>query len=67
MYKTVIVLLLVPVLAFSQKLVKIDNATELENTAFEPEIPDTIPETPPPKKIELDILRQRVDPEGLLR
>ncbi|MBW1813180.1 MAG: hypothetical protein JRJ39_05765 [Deltaproteobacteria bacterium] len=39
----------------------------MENTAFEPEIPDTIPETSPPKKMELDILRQRVDPEGLLR
>ncbi len=39
----------------------------LENMSFEPEIPENIPETVPPSAGELEILRQRVDPEGLLR
>jgi glutaconate CoA-transferase subunit B len=39
----------------------------IENTSFEPELPDGIPETEPPTVRELEILRQRVDPEGLLR
>jgi glutaconate CoA-transferase subunit B len=39
----------------------------MENTSFEPEVPDHIPETEPPTARELEILRRRVDPDGLLR
>ncbi|MCP4754777.1 MAG: hypothetical protein GY866_28190 [Proteobacteria bacterium] len=39
----------------------------LENTGFKPEIPESIGHTPPPSVSELETLRRRVDPEGLLR
>ena len=39
----------------------------MDNTSFEPEVPDPIATTEPPTARELEILRQRVDPEGLLR
>lgn len=39
----------------------------LENTGFTPDIPDLVPETPPPTMEELRMLRDRVDPEGTLR
>jgi glutaconate CoA-transferase subunit B len=39
----------------------------MENTSFQPEVPDELPATEPPTARELEILRQRVDPEGLLR
>lgn len=39
----------------------------VENTGFDLEIPDRVKETQPPTEEELDILRRRVDPEGLLR
>jgi len=39
----------------------------LENTGFRPELPDEVPETEPPTAQELDILRRRVDPDGLLK
>jgi len=39
----------------------------LENTGFEFEFPEKIPETPPPTAEEIELLRQRIDPEGLLR
>ena len=38
-----------------------------ENTGFEFEKPDDISETLPPSEQELDVLRNRVDPVGLLR
>lgn len=38
----------------------------IENTGFEIEIPDKVLETEPPTLAELDVLRNRVDPEGLL-
>jgi len=39
----------------------------LEATGFKPELPEEIPETEPPTERELEILRRRVDPEGVLR
>ena len=36
-------------------------------TGFPLIIPDGVPETAPPTADELDILRRRVDPQGLLR
>lgn len=39
----------------------------IENTGFELIIPKEVPTTDPPTKEELDILRNRVDPAGLLR
>jgi glutaconate CoA-transferase subunit B len=39
----------------------------IENTGFQLEIPDNVPETPIPTRTELEILRTRVDPEGLLK
>ncbi len=39
----------------------------MDNTGFEPEVPDGLLETEPPTAHELETLRQRVDPEGLLR
>lgn len=36
-------------------------------TGFDLVIPDKVPETPPPTAEELDILRRRIDPQGLLR
>jgi hypothetical protein len=36
-------------------------------TGFPLIIPDRVPETAPPTADELDILRRRVDPQGLLR
>ena len=39
----------------------------LKNTGFQPEVPDHVPETQPPTAFELEVLRNRVDPEGLLR
>jgi hypothetical protein len=39
----------------------------MDNTGFEPEVPDELLETEPPAARELETLRQRVDPEGLLR
>jgi len=39
----------------------------MDNTGFEPEVPDELLETEPPAVRELETLRQRVDPEGLLR
>jgi glutaconate CoA-transferase subunit B len=39
----------------------------MENTSFEPEVPDGLLETEAPDVCELETLRQRVDPEGLLR
>ena len=38
-----------------------------ENTGFEFEVPDQVPETEPPTVEELEVLRGRVDPEGVLR
>jgi len=38
----------------------------LENTGFKPEVPEEIPQTESPTDEELDILRNRVDPDGLL-
>jgi hypothetical protein len=37
------------------------------STGFPLIIPDRVPETSPPTADELDILRRRVDPQGLLR
>lgn len=37
------------------------------NTGFSFEVPEDVPETEPPTREELDVLRNRVDPEGLLR
>lgn len=39
----------------------------LQNTGFRPIIPDHIPTTAPPTQEELDILRNEVDTQGLLR
>lgn len=39
----------------------------LENTGFEVIVPDAVPETPLPTPDELQILRERIDPLGLLR
>jgi len=39
----------------------------LDATGFKPELPENILETEPPTDRELEILRQRVDPEGVLR
>ena len=39
----------------------------IENTGFDLIIPQVVPETEPPTQEELSILRNRVDPEGLLR
>jgi glutaconate CoA-transferase subunit B len=39
----------------------------MDSTGFEPEVPDGLLETEPPAARELETLRQRVDPEGLLR
>ena len=39
----------------------------IENTGFELIIPKEVPTTPPPTEEELNILRNRVDPAGLLR
>jgi glutaconate CoA-transferase subunit B len=39
----------------------------MENTGFEPEVPAELLETEPPAARELETLRQRIDPEGLLR
>ena len=39
----------------------------VENTGFQFEIPDRVRETQPPTDLELDVLRNRVDPEGMLR
>jgi glutaconate CoA-transferase subunit B len=39
----------------------------MKNTGFEPEVADGLAETQPPAARELGTLRQRVDPEGLLR
>jgi glutaconate CoA-transferase subunit B len=39
----------------------------MDNTGFEPEIHDRLLETEPPSTRELETLRRRVDPEGLLR
>jgi glutaconate CoA-transferase subunit B len=36
-------------------------------TGFELVMPEVVPTTPPPTREELDILRRRVDPQGLLR
>jgi glutaconate CoA-transferase subunit B len=38
-----------------------------ENTGFKVEFPDDIVETEPPTRTELDVLRKRVDPDGVLR
>ena len=38
-----------------------------KNTGFEFESPANIPETQAPSEQELDVLRNRVDPVGLLR
>jgi glutaconate CoA-transferase, subunit B len=38
-----------------------------DNTGFELLIPDAVPSTDPPSVAELDVLRTRVDPDGLLR
>jgi glutaconate CoA-transferase, subunit B len=38
----------------------------VENTGFQMEIPDIIKETEPPTVLELETLRERVDPEGML-
>lgn len=45
--------------------VTLDEVTE--NTGFRLEIPESIPETEPPAAEELEILRNRVDPDGELR
>ena len=39
----------------------------IENTGFELIIPKNVPFTDPPTESELEILRKRVDPTGLLR
>ncbi|MBU2514149.1 hypothetical protein KJ966_22670 [bacterium] len=39
----------------------------IKNTGFKPEIPDRIQQTKPPSKEELQILRNRIDPEGNLK
>ena len=39
----------------------------IENTGFELIIPDSVPETESPTENELQILRTRIDPEGILR
>ena len=39
----------------------------MDNTGFDVEMPESVPETVPPTDEELDVLRNRVDPEGLLR
>ena len=39
----------------------------IDNTGFEMEIPDSAVETKPPTALELEVLRTRVDPDGLLR
>ncbi len=39
----------------------------IDNTGFELEIPNEVIETPPPTKLELEVLRTRVDPEGTLK
>lgn len=39
----------------------------IKNTGFEPDIPEHIPATDPPTLKELQILRNRVDPDGLLK
>jgi glutaconate CoA-transferase subunit B len=39
----------------------------MDNMGFEPEVIDGLEETEPPAARELEMLRQRVDPEGLLR
>ena len=39
----------------------------MDNTSFEPEVHDRLVETEPPAARELETLRQRVDPDGLLR
>lgn len=40
--------------------------TVLENTGFELLVPGEVPETVPPTESELDLIRGRVDPDGLL-
>jgi len=39
----------------------------LENTGFEVIVPDTVPETEPPRPEELELLRDSIDTRGLLR
>jgi glutaconate CoA-transferase subunit B len=39
----------------------------VENTGFELVIPDDVEETPAPTERELAVLRERVDPTGILR
>jgi glutaconate CoA-transferase subunit B len=39
----------------------------LSNTGFEVIVPDTVPETEPPRPEELELLREEIDLEGLLR
>jgi hypothetical protein len=39
----------------------------LQNTGFEVIVPDDVPETEPPRPEELELLRDVIDIEGLLR
>jgi glutaconate CoA-transferase subunit B len=39
----------------------------VENTGFDVLIPDSVPETEPPRPDELDLLRSVIDPDGILR